>query len=480
MGDAFRLQSKKIHLTFKHHIAFDKLRELILNVIGPRELKWYSYVHEQGHQESETPYDHTHAAFEVNKALNIRNPRAFDINHEGEDVHPHIKRIETNEHACSIFYEYHRKEPVQLEQSGNGPVGGQRGGKSLFEQVRTAPTLEKAMEAAGVGIKSVADVQAIRNDKRTRHEHKYRDANWTRSLVHNFRCMYIYGQSGTGKTQWALHCFRNPLLVSEYDDLRNFVAGDHADAHDGIVFDDMRFSGKDNSWLVNILTWEESLSVSIRYHTVTIPKGTRKIFTSNYQIGKTFPQVETTYHAEEWQREEWGKTSPEILRRLTLNGAPASNANLPQIIHIKEKTFIAEEPPNNCFVVGRGIKRPRAWWEPIEEEEGREIPIPVQQQLEGSEESIEEDGRSRDSLFGLERGDTFRSEETFMEIPLVDGQRGGGGGGKSRRLRGGGSERGSGYGLSQDSTLSQLAYSVSTLIDFANEYDENWEDLQDA
>lgn len=419
----FRLQGNKYHLTYKHHIPFNLIKEHCQEAFGARQVKWYSIVHEEGEENTETPYKHTHYAFQVDKYLSIKSARAFDIEYNGEQIHPHIKKIESNDHACAIFDDYHKKKPVALEQSTTRPIG-KRGGQSVFEQVRTAPTLEQAMVSAGVGIKSVQDVLAIRNQQEFTVDHKYRDANWTRPLEYRFRCMYIYGESGTGKTQWALHCFRNPLLVSEYDDLQHFIGGNNAKSHDGIVFDDMQFTGKDNSWLINLLTWEETVSISVRYKTVRIPKGTRKIFTSNNPIYKTFPQLAQVEHPELWQREQWGQTSQALLRRLTLNGYNASRTNPPQIFKIEEKTFRAEAPPDNTFVVGRGIKHPRPWWEDPEESED------------------DDDQRNKRA----------KTQEAGTEVAGIGhgGGRGGGGyGDESSSIGSGGSEPGPRYGLEE-------------------------------
>ena len=50
------------------------------------------------------------------------------------------------------------------------------------------------------------------------------------------RSLILWGESGVGKTEYALSNFDRPLFVTHIDQLLKFVPG----VHDGIIFDDMR------------------------------------------------------------------------------------------------------------------------------------------------------------------------------------------------------------------------------------------------
>lgn len=79
-----------------------------------------------------------------------------------------------------------------------------------------------------------------------------------------------------GKTHYALAHFKNPLVVSHIDKLKQLSPD-----HDGIVFDDMCFTHWPPSSIIHLVDTELERDINIRYGTVNIPAGTRKIFTYN-------------------------------------------------------------------------------------------------------------------------------------------------------------------------------------------------------
>lgn len=87
----------------------------------------------------------------------------------------------------------------------------------------------------------------------------------------------IVGDSGIGKTQYALAHFEKPLLVSHIDDLRDFKP----EEHDGIVFDDMDFHHCPRTAQIHLVDKDQMRSIHCRYSTASIPKNTKKIFTCN-------------------------------------------------------------------------------------------------------------------------------------------------------------------------------------------------------
>lgn len=274
----FRFQYQAAHLTYKNHLPLEELLEHIKSKLG--DLIWYSLVHEHGHNDGEIDYEHTHVAFRAKKKPNIRDARTLDFN----GVHPHIKGLSGKIQEANTW-KYHEKEPISTLRSALGPGGiGGRGNEAL---IKNATSLYEACEALGIGIKNVADVAAIRSDKskRTQYVHKYEDAEWSLPIREDFKCLFLYGPTGTGKTQWALHHFRNPFLCSHIDDLRDF----NADRNDGIVFDDMSFRHMPREGVIHLLDWDEDRSIHCRFYCAQIPAGTKKIFTSNKTFHETFP-----------------------------------------------------------------------------------------------------------------------------------------------------------------------------------------------
>lgn len=86
----------------------------------------------------------------------------------------------------------------------------------------------------------------------------------------------VIGPPGTGKTQYALSHFKQPLLVTHIDDLLNLNVN-----HDGIVFDDMDFTHWHRTHQIHIVDYDNTRSIHCRYRTATIPKHTFKVFTCN-------------------------------------------------------------------------------------------------------------------------------------------------------------------------------------------------------
>ena len=254
-------------------------------------------------------YAHTHFACKWKRRIDTSNERFFDY----QGIHPNVKWIEGPVHEQRIW-EYHAKdgEPTR---SPNGPTHG----SSSIQQIYDAPTLGDAIAIAGVEIKSVSDLVLIRNDvpKQAAYQHAHPNARWIFSAPDSFRIIFIWGPTGTGKTQWALHQFERPLLVRSMDQLKNY----RPDLYDGIVLDDVKLSTLDREQGIMLTEWDEEARIRCRYHDAVIPKHTRKIICANFPFTQTFPpdpsgairrRVTTVVHApgrlwyaDNDQHEEW-------------------------------------------------------------------------------------------------------------------------------------------------------------------------------
>jgi hypothetical protein len=242
------------------------------------DFKWYSIVHELG--DDECPYEHTHFAFEWPKKIDTCNPRIFDIAFNGEQIHPHIQPFRDDRHKATIYFDYHNKAPVLLEQSETGPERPDE----LYQQIRDCKTIGDAAVLCKVEVKSYSDLRIIRGDvaKPDDFVHEYPDAIWNLHAPFDWRVLYIWGPTGIGKTQWACAQFHNPLVVSHLDGLKQFERG----RHDGIVFDDMDFSTIERVHLIHLFDWDLERQISgTRYACAIIPKNTRKIVCSNLPYG---------------------------------------------------------------------------------------------------------------------------------------------------------------------------------------------------
>jgi len=90
------------------------------------------------------------------------------------------------------------------------------------------------------------------------------------------KSIFIRGGSGLGKTYFALAHFRNPLLVSDIDDLKKFRSD-----HDGIVFDDMSFLHRPPESVIHLVDQDFERSIRCRHANAVVPANTAKIFTHN-------------------------------------------------------------------------------------------------------------------------------------------------------------------------------------------------------
>lgn len=98
------------------------------------------------------------------------------------------------------------------------------------------------------------------------------------------RAVVLSGLSGAGKTAYAKAHFKQPLVCSHIDDLKNF----NPEENDGIVFDDMSFSHWPMSGCIHILDLEDDRSINCRHTCGVIPAWTKRIFTTNKELYDLF------------------------------------------------------------------------------------------------------------------------------------------------------------------------------------------------
>lgn len=101
------------------------------------------------------------------------------------------------------------------------------------------------------------------------------------------RVTVVLGPSGIGKTSWAKREATLPFLfVTDIDDLAFY----DPEVHKSIVFDEVRFNGdpepgarRKGKWpltaQIKLVTWDDPVSIRIRYKIAHIPAHVQKIFT---------------------------------------------------------------------------------------------------------------------------------------------------------------------------------------------------------
>lgn len=100
------------------------------------------------------------------------------------------------------------------------------------------------------------------------------------------KALVIEGDTGCGKTTWALRNAPRPaLFVSHIDDLKQF----RRDYHRSLIFDDMHFAGDPDTnkgaWprtsQIHLVDFFCPRSINVKHSVAMIPAGIHKIFTCN-------------------------------------------------------------------------------------------------------------------------------------------------------------------------------------------------------
>ncbi len=280
----WQCNSKKLHLTYPMHVDLPELLAHLCIKLG--DMKWYSFVHENGTGEHGVAYQHTHAAFELVNKKCFSSERLLDFC----GLHPNIKAIKTPEQARNTWL-YHLKDPVKILQSATTPL------ISTIEAAIDADTLLEGVQMYGIEVKTVGDLNMLRNARNTRQKiPKLIDAGAFKFGIRD-ECMdktiFIFGPTGVGKTQWAIAQFEHPLLISHMDDLKQL----NIRVHDGIVFDDLSFANVAANVLIHLTDWDLPRSINVKHSSVTIPAHTRKIITSNLSLDTLIMGMEPEHKA---------------------------------------------------------------------------------------------------------------------------------------------------------------------------------------
>ena len=128
--------------------------------------------------------------------------------------------------------------------------------------------------------KTVLDYVDILKKEKSSEKSKCRfTENWIveKQKIPETGCLLIYGDTGLGKTEFALSHFENPVKVGFLEDLKNI----ELDEHDGIVFDDIDLRKLPPTQVIQLLDGVRDATIYARYKNIIIPAGMKKIFTFN-------------------------------------------------------------------------------------------------------------------------------------------------------------------------------------------------------
>jgi len=105
-GGEFRLNNRRIMLTYTSHLPKEEFTEWLGRQCKPYIIKEIYIAHETG-EDVKNPYDHTHVCLDFGKPFQTRRCRKFDYT----EIHPHIRKILTALHWKNAV-RYMAKEDV--------------------------------------------------------------------------------------------------------------------------------------------------------------------------------------------------------------------------------------------------------------------------------------------------------------------------------------------------------------------------------
>lgn len=114
--------------------------------------------------------------------------------------------------------------------------------------------------------------------------------DWYKTPDHKKKTLFITGESGVGKTQYALALLqdKNPLTVTHIEKLKDF----DQNIHESILYDDVDFSKMSREEVIRIIDNEFPRDIRYRYGFKTIPPGILKIITSNKEFFTKYQNLE--------------------------------------------------------------------------------------------------------------------------------------------------------------------------------------------
>lgn len=270
----FRFQGKKMLLTYSQSGPLDKAGlHAFLNTKLKQELS-VKICHEH-HADGNI---HTHCAVLAQIKMDIQSENFLDF----EGKHPNIRPPMNIEHWRNQV-KYINKEDPDVYGEIDVPLTKEEAFNEACEHVKQCKT-RKQMYAPGPHLMIISSkVNFFENFWKTQHKKKQTLSrfplnSFNKAPITDWSTSWlIWGKAESGKTQWALAHFKNPLLVSHMDKLLDF----DEEEHDGIVFDDMNFNHLHGEAIIHLLDMTEDRDLHCRYHIANIPAGTKKIFCHN-------------------------------------------------------------------------------------------------------------------------------------------------------------------------------------------------------
>lgn len=98
-----------------------------------------------------------------------------------------------------------------------------------------------------------------------------------------WNCLYIWGPTGCGKTEWAAALLPGAPIVRHSESLRGL------DFSKGVIFDDFDVSDWKPVAAIHLLDWNRPSTINIKHSSADIPAYTKKIVTFNLEFQYWLP-----------------------------------------------------------------------------------------------------------------------------------------------------------------------------------------------
>lgn len=198
--------------------------------------------------------------------------------------YPDWQKLEKARKDPWTCYSYCSKEDPEPHEFGTRPKEpkGTPNADDTFSEALSVSSVEEGCRIIREGrprdwcLHGEAIKRNLASSKVEPFKHHYSLKDFTAPELQLEKATLLVGDTQLGKTHFALAHFKNPLIVSVTDDLKKLSVD-----HDGVVFDDMSFTGWKTGSVIALLDWEIPRSIRVLYGTVKIPAYTKKIFTHN-------------------------------------------------------------------------------------------------------------------------------------------------------------------------------------------------------
>lgn len=283
----FRLQGKHLFLTYpqcglKKEIALEILRATLRREeIGILDWLIAEETHEDG-----SP--HLHCYLSLASKLTTRNARLFDLeNAEGELFHGNYQTCR----SPSSVQRYCQKEGSYLASENLSKRLAKSASEDLWKKARKAAREEGAEAAMSVlesgGGRIARDLclyetalQRSFEGLSPMHSHACARAltdfamtwAWPEDLA-----LILWGPTNVGKTTLACSLLPQSLLTRHLDTLATYSST----RYNGVIMDDMAFKHLHREAQIALVDTYFTTQIHVRYKVAVLPKGTRRIVTTN-------------------------------------------------------------------------------------------------------------------------------------------------------------------------------------------------------